>query len=99
MHGLVTFHLQGQGVRSVRWFVDTHAAGTSRKTWEWVNQHGRAYHIYLWAKPRWGLHLWGRHTVEARFAVKDSCGRVRSLRIQRLYFNHDPLPDDPIFAH
>ena len=49
MHGLVTFHLKGQGVRKVRWFVDTRSAGKSAKKWEWVNNHGRAYHIYLWA--------------------------------------------------
>jgi hypothetical protein len=99
MHGLVHFHLKGAGVRDVRWFVDTRAAARTRKSWEWVNNHGRTYHIYLWAQERWGKHLWGRHTVAARFKVKDSCGRLRSIGVQRLYFNHDPLPDDPIFAH
>ena len=56
-------------------------------------------HRTLRAQQRWGVHLWGRHTIEARFKVTDSCGSVRSVRVQRLYFNHDPLPDDPIFAH
>jgi hypothetical protein len=98
-HGLVTFHLKGHGVRNVRWFVDTRVAGKSGKSWEWVRNHGRAYSIYLWARQRWGVHLWGRHTIEARFKVKNSCGKVRSVRVQRLYFNHDPRPDDPIFAH
>ena len=28
-----------------------------------------------------------------------SCGNVRSVRVQRLYFNHDPRPHDPLFAH
>ena len=37
--------------------------------------------------------------VSVRFKVKNSCGQVRSRRVQRLYFNHDPLPNDPIFAH
>jgi len=32
-------------------------------------------------------------------AVKNSCGKVRPVRVTRLYFNHDPLPNDPIFAH
>ncbi len=99
LHGLVTFHLKGQGVRNVRWYVDTRAAGTSKKSWEWVNNGGRAYHIYLWARERWGKHLWGRHTIEARFQVKNNCGTLRTVRVQRLYFNHDPRPDDPIFAH
>jgi hypothetical protein len=99
MHGLVTFHLKGRGVRHVRWFVDTHRAAKTRTSWEWLHNHGRAYSIYLWARQRWGVHLWGRHTVEARFQVKNSCGKVRAVRIQKLYFNHDPRPDDPIFAH
>jgi hypothetical protein len=99
LHGLVTFHLKGKGARNVRWYVDTRRAGKSRKSWEWVHHHGRAYSIYLWAQQRWGVHLWGRHTVEAHFKVKNSCGRLRSVRAQLLYFNHDPRPDDPIFAH
>ena len=55
--------------------------------------------IYLWAQQRWGEHLWGRHTIEAKFTVKDSCGKARAVRVSKLYFNHDPLPNDPIFAH
>jgi hypothetical protein len=99
LHGLVTFHLHGPGVSHVRWFVDTRRAGVSGKKWEWLRRGGRDYSVYLWAQERWGEHLWGRHTIEARFRVKDSCGRARAARAQRLYFNHDPLPDDPIFAH
>jgi hypothetical protein len=102
MHGLVTFHLKGKKVTRVshvRWFIDTRRAGLSGKTWEWTRHHGRDYSIYLWAQERWGVHLWGRHTIEARFRVKNSCGKVRSVRVTKLYFNHDPLPDDPIFAH
>ena len=99
LHGLVTFHLKGRNVTGVRWCVDTRRAGRSGKSWEWVHARGRAYSVYLWAQPRWGVHLWGRHTVEARFSVKNSCGKVRSVRVERLYFNHDPRPDDPIFAH
>jgi hypothetical protein len=99
LHGLVTFHLKGRAASQVRWFVDTRRAAKSARTWEWVHDHGRAYSVYLWAQKRWGVHLWGRHTIEARFKVKDSCGRVRSARVERLYFNHDPRPDDPIFAH
>jgi hypothetical protein len=99
MHGLVTFHLRGHGVRQVRWYVDTRRAAQSARTWEYVRRNGRAYSVYLWAQERWGVHLWGRHTVEARFRVTNSCGKVRAVRVQRLYFNHDPLPDDPIFAH
>jgi hypothetical protein len=34
-----------------------------------------------------------------RFRVKDSCGNARAARAQKLYFNHDPRPDDPVFAH
>jgi hypothetical protein len=98
-HGLVTFHLKGHGVHKVRWYIDTRRAGKSGQPWEWLSNHGRAYHIYLWVQPRWGLHLWGRHTIEARFNVRNSCGKVRSVRVQRLYFNHDPRSDDPIFAH
>jgi hypothetical protein len=98
-HGLVTFHLHGRGVRNVRWYVDTRGAGKSGKSWEWMRHHGRAYSVYLWAQKRWGVHLWGRHTIEARFKVTNSCGKVRAVRAQRLYFNHDPRPDDPIFAH
>ena len=99
LHGLVTFHLRGPGVSHVRWFIDTRRAGASGKKWEWLRRGGRDYSVYLWAQERWGEHLWGRHTIEARFRVKDSCGRARAARVQRLYFNHDPLPDDPIFAH
>jgi hypothetical protein len=99
LHGLVTFHLKGHGARNVRWFVDTRVAGKSGKSWEWIHDQGRAYSIYLWARPRWGFHLWGRHTVEARFQVENSCGKLRAVRAQLLYFNHDPRPDDPIFAH
>jgi hypothetical protein len=98
-HGLVTFHLHGRSVRNVRWYVDTRVAAKTRKSWEWAHNHGRAYSVYLWAQKRWGVHLWGRHTIEARFKVTNSCGKVRSVRVQRLYFNHDPLPNDPIFAH
>jgi len=99
LHGLVTFHLRGARTSHVRWFVDTRRAGQSGKRWESIRRHGRAYHIYLWARPRWGKHLWGRHTVEARFRITDSCGTAHAVRVQRLYFNHDPRPDDPIFAH
>jgi hypothetical protein len=99
-HGLVTFHLKGHGtVHKVRWYIDTRGAGKSGKAWEWLTNHGRDYHIYLWVQPRWGAHLWGRHTIEARFNVTNSCGKVRAVRATRLYFNHDPRPDDPIFAH
>ena len=98
-HGLVTFHLKGHGVRNVRWFVDTRRAVKTNTSWEWLRRGGRDYFIYLWAQPRWGVHLWGRHTIEARFTVKNSCGKVRPVRVTRLYFNHDPLPNDPIFAH
>jgi hypothetical protein len=31
--------------------------------------------------------------------VKDSCGKARTAHVQKLYFNRDPLPNDPIFAH
>jgi hypothetical protein len=99
LHGLVTFHLRGARTSHIRWYVDTRRAGRSGKRWEFIRRHGRAYGIYLWAQQRWGKHLWGRHTVEARFRVTDSCGMARAVRVQRLYFNHDPLPDDPIFAH
>jgi hypothetical protein len=99
LHGLVRFHLHGARVSRVRWYVDTRRAGLSGKRWEFIRQRGRAYGIYLWAQERWGVHLWGRHTIEARFQVKDSCGTARAVRVQRLYFNHDPRPDDPIFAH
>jgi hypothetical protein len=101
-HGLVTFHLKGKGVRkvrNVRWFVDTRRAAKTNRSWEWLRNNGRDYFIYLWAQPRWGIHLWGRHTIEAHFKVTNSCGKVRPVRVQRLYFNHDPLPNDPIFAH
>jgi hypothetical protein len=99
MHGLVTFHLRGPGAGQVRWFIDTRRAGLSGKKWEWLRHGGRDYSVYLWAQARWGQHLWGRHTIEARVRVKDSCGKARAVRVQRLYFNHDPLPNDPIFAH
>lgn len=99
LHGLVRFHLHGPRVSHVRWYVDTRRAGFSGKRWEFIRSHGRTYGIYLWAQERWGVHLWGRHTIEARFRVKDACGATRAARVQRLYFNHDPRPDDPIFAH
>ncbi|MBW8712118.1 MAG: hypothetical protein JF631_14185, partial [Mycobacterium sp.] len=99
LHGLVTFHLHGPHISHVRWFIDTRRAGTSDKKWEWLRRGGRDYSVYLWAQERWGEHLWGRHTIEARFRVKDSCGRARAARAQRLYFKHDPLRHDPIFAH
>ena len=98
-HGLVTFHLQGRGAGHVRWFVDTRRAAKANKRWEWLSKDGRHYSIYLWAQQRWGEHLWGRHTIEAKFRVKDSCGNARAVRVTKLYFNHDPLPNDPIFAH
>jgi hypothetical protein len=98
-HGLVTFHLKGKGATNIRWYVDTRRAAAKRKTWEWTTGNGRHYFIYLWAQQRWGEHLWGRHTVEAKFTVKDSCGTARAVRVSKLYFNHDPLPNDPIFAH
>ena len=98
-HGLVTFHLKGKGATNIRWYVDTRRAGAKRQTWEWTTGNGRHYFIYLWAQQRWGEHLWGRHTIEAKFTVKDSCGKARAVRVSKLYFNHDPLPDDPIFAH
>jgi hypothetical protein len=101
-HGLVTFHLKGHGAsqaRQIRWYIDTRRAGTSTQPWEHVRNHGRSYSIYLWVQERWGIHLWGRHTIEAHFNVTNSCGKVRAVRVQQLYFNHDPLPDDPIFAH
>jgi hypothetical protein len=41
----------------------------------------------------------GRHTIEARFHVPDSCGTSRTARVQLPYFNHDARPDDPMFAH
>jgi hypothetical protein len=99
LHGLVRFHLHGPRVSRVRWYVDTRRAGLSGKRWEFIRRHGRTYGVYLWAQERWGVHLWGRHTIEARFRVKDACGATRAARVQRLYFNHDPRPDDPIFAH
>jgi hypothetical protein len=99
LHGLVHFHLNGPGATKIRWYVDTRRAGTSPKKWEWLSNHGRTYNIFLWARARWGEHLWGRHTIEAKFQVKDSCGNVHAARVQKLYFNHDPRPDDPIFAH
>jgi hypothetical protein len=99
MHGLVTFHLRGPGASHVRWYIDTHRAGLSGQKWEWLRRGGRDYSVYLWVQARWGQHLWGRHTIEARFRVKDSCGKARAVRVQRVYFNHDPLPNDPIFAH
>jgi len=98
-HGLVTFHLHGRDIKNVRWFIDTRRAGLSGKSWEWTRRGGRDYSIYLWVRDRWGKHLWGRHTIEARFTVKNSCGKARAVRVTRLYFNHDPLPNDPIFAH
>jgi hypothetical protein len=98
LHGLVTFHLKGNGARKIRWYVDTRRAAKTNKRWEWTRQRGRQYSIYLWAQQRWGEHLWGRHTIEARFKVKDSCGKARAVRVTKLYFNHDPLPNDPIFA-
>lgn len=99
VHGLVTFQLHGRGVSHVRWYVDKRRAGVSGAKWEWLRQHGRTYSVYLWAQPRFGEHLWGRHTIEARFHVKDSCGATRAVRAQQLFFNHDPLPEDPLFVH
>ena len=99
LHGLVTFHLKGRGASKVRWFVDTRRAAKTNRRWEWLSKDGRHYSIYLWAQERWGEHLWGRHTIEAKFSVKDSCGKARAVRVSKLYFNHDPLPNDPIFAH
>jgi hypothetical protein len=98
-HGLVTFHLKGPRATKIRWFVDTRRAAKTNQRWEWLSKHGRNYSIYLWAQQRWGEHLWGRHTIEAKFQVKDSCGKARAVRVSKLYFNHDPLPNDPIFAH
>jgi hypothetical protein len=98
-HGLVTFHLKGRGATKIRWYVDTRRAAKTNQRWEWLSNHGRNYSIYLWAQQRWGEHLWGRHTVEAKFTVKDSCGKARAVHVSKLYFNHDPLPNDPIFAH
>jgi hypothetical protein len=97
-HGLVRFRLYGPRVSHVRWYIDTRPAGRSGKRWEFVRRGGREYGVYLWARERWGEHLWGRHTIEARFRVEDSCGDARTARAQRLYFNRDPRPDDPIFA-
>jgi hypothetical protein len=91
--------LKGKGATNIRWYVDTRRAGAKRQTWEWTTGNGRHYFIYLWAQQRWGEHLWGRHTIEAKFTVKDSCGKARAVRVTKLYFNHDPLPNDPIFAH
>jgi hypothetical protein len=98
-HGLVTFHLKGAGATKIRWFVDTRRAAKTNKRWEWLSKDARHYSIYLWAQQRWGEHLWGRHTIEAKFTVKDSCGKARAAHVSKLYFNHDPLPNDPIFAH
>jgi hypothetical protein len=98
-HGLVTFHLKGRGATHVRWYVDTQRAAKANKRWEWLSRSGRDYSIYLWAQQRWGKHLWGRHTIEAAFRVENSCGNARAVRVTKLYFNHDPLPNDPIFAH
>ena len=78
-HGLVTFHLKGKGASNIRWYVDTRRAGAKRQTWEWTTGNGRHYFIYLWAQQRWGEHLWGRHTIEAKFTVKDSCGTARAV--------------------
>jgi hypothetical protein len=89
-HGLVTFHLKGRGASRIRWYVDTRRAGVSGQKWEWLRQHGRAYSVYLWAQERWGEKLWGRHPIEARFRVKNSCGKARAVHVERTYFNHDP---------
>ena len=99
LHGLVTFHLKGRGA-SQGPLVRRHPPGRQdEQAWEWLSKDGRHYSIYLWAQQRWGEHLWGRHTIEAKFSVKDSCGKARAVRVSKLYFNHDPLPNDPIFAH
>jgi hypothetical protein len=98
-HGLVRFRLHGPSVSHIQWYVDTKRAGLSGKSWEFLPRHGREYGVYFWVQQRWGRHLWGRHTIEARFRVIGSCGKARAARVQLLYFNHDPRPDDPVFAH
>ena len=85
----------------MRWYVDTRVGRQVRASpGSGCTPPGRAYFIFLWAQERWGVHLWGRHTIEARFQVEELLRQgPRGCGCPELYFNHDPRPDDPIFAH
>ena len=68
MHGLVTFHLKGQGASKVRWFVDTRRAGqVGQEVGVAATTTAASTASTCGRRQRWGEHLWGRHTIEARF--------------------------------
>ena len=95
-HGLVTFHLKGKGASNIRWYVDTRRAGAKRQTWEWTTGNGRPTSSTCGRSSAGAAPLGPPHGRGN--SVKDSCGTARAVRVSKLYFNHDPLPNDPIFA-